>query len=155
MGTTTSRDFARALERDVAKMIEQVRAYPDEESLWRTAGSIKNGAGTLALHVAGNLDHFVWASLGGGAYARDRDLEFSERAVPRDEVVARLETCRQRVVRTLEGLDEARLSEPFPAPLPAHLQGTVHWFLVHLVAHTNWHLGQMDYHRRLVAEGSE
>ncbi len=150
MSTTMGRDFARALARDLDKMIGEVRSYPDDESLWLTAGTIKNGAGTLAVHTAGNLEHFVWGALGGGAYARDRTAEFAERDVPRAELAERLERCRDHVVATLEALDDARMGEDFPAP-PA-LQGTVHWFLVHLVAHTNWHLGQMDYHRRLVAE---
>ncbi len=155
MSTSMGRDFARLLERDLTKMIEQIRSYPDDESLWRTAGTIKNGAGTLAWHVAGNLEHFVWASLGGGSYVRDRDGEFSQRGLSRDELAARLERCRDRTVDTLTSLDDARMGEAYPAPLPEPLQGTIHWFLAHLAAHTNWHLGQMDYHRRLVAEAAD
>ncbi len=154
MSDTRGRDFARLFERDLTKMIEQIRAYPDEESLWRTAGTIKNGAGTLALHVAGNLEHFVWTSLGGGNHVRDRDAEFSERGVAREEVIARLERCREHVVETLSELDDARIEEPFPVPLPQALSGNVHWFLIHLAAHTNWHLGQIDYHRRILAESA-
>lgn len=154
MSDTRGREFARLFERDLSRMIEQIRAYPDEDSLWRTAGTIKNGAGTLALHVAGNLEHFVWTSLGGGDHVRDRAAEFAERGVARAEVVARLERCREHVVATLSGLDDARMDEPFPAPLPEPLSGSVHWFLVHLAAHTSWHLGQMDYHRRILSEGA-
>lgn len=154
MSTTMSRDFARALARDLTTMIEQIQAYPDEESLWRTTGAIENSAGTLALHTAGNLEHFVWGALGGGTYQRDRDAEFGERGVARAELVARLERCRDHVASALADLDDARMAETFPAPLPPPLQGSIHWFLVHLAAHTNWHLGQMDYHRRLVAEGA-
>jgi len=150
MGNTRGLEFARLFERDLTRMIEQIRAYPDEESLWRTAGSIKNGAGTLALHVAGNLEHFVWSSLGGGGYVRDRDAEFAQRGVARAEVVAGLERCREHVVETLSGLDDARMDEPFPGPLPERLSGSVHWFLVHLAGHMSWHLGQMDYHRRIL-----
>jgi len=150
MNNPVARDFARLFGRDLDKMIEQIRAYPDEESLWRTAGSIKNGAGTLALHVAGNLEHFVGSALGENEYNRDRQAEFEIRDVPREAIVQRLQRCRDRVVATLESLDDARMSEPFPVSLPPRLQGTVHWFLLHLSAHTSWHLGQMDYHRRLL-----
>ncbi len=152
MSTVLGGDFARALGRDLGKMIEQIRSYPDDESVWRTAGSIKNGAGTLALHVVGNLEHFVGSVLGGSSYARDRQAEFEEREVPRDEIVQRLHRCSVRVALALESLDDARMMEPYPVDLPPRLQGTVHWFLVHLVSHTNWHLGQVDYHRRILEE---
>ncbi len=151
MSSIMGADFARLLGRDLNKMIEQVRAYPDEESLWRTVGTIKNGAGTLALHTVGNLEHFVGSVLGGSAYVRDRQAEFEMRDVPRDEIIQRLEHCRDGVVSTLRTLDDARMSEPYPFELPPRLHGSVHWFLVHLSAHTNWHLGQIDYHRRILA----
>lgn len=150
MNNPVARDFARLLGRDLDRMIGQIRAYPDEQSVWRTAGSIKNAAGTLALHVAGNLEHFVGSALGQSDHIRDRQAEFEVRDVPREELAQRLERCRDRVVSTLESFDDARMSEPYPIELPPPLQGTVHWFLVHLCAHTNWHLGQMDYHRRIL-----
>lgn len=72
-------DFVRIFDRDLDALARQVGSYPDDESLWRLGGGIRNPAGTLAAHLVGNLEHFVGAVLGGTGYVRDRDREFSER----------------------------------------------------------------------------
>ena len=146
-----SRDFARILGRDLHKVAEQVEAYADEGDLWSVFGETKNSAGTLALHIVGNLEHFVSGVLGNSGYVRDRDAEFGNRDVPREELIRRLAECREHVVTTLEGLSDAALQLPYPGKLPAHLEGaSTHLFLLHLAGHLNWHLGQMDYHRRML-----
>jgi uncharacterized damage-inducible protein DinB len=146
-------DFARILDRDLASLASQLERYPDEASVWRLGGGIKNSAGTLALHLVGNLEHFVGAVLGGSGYVRDRDAEFGDRDVPRAEVLRRIAHCREVVAATLGDLDDEALRAPYPGDLPPIYEGgtTTHLFLLHLAAHFMWHLGQVDYHRRLLA----
>jgi len=129
-----------------------VRAYPDEESLWLDAPGIANPGGTLALHLAGNLLHYVGALLGGSGYERDRDAEFSRRDVPRKEILDRIDDARRAVESVLPGLDREGLRRPFPQP-PERMAGIeTGAFLLHLVSHTGYHLGQIDYHRRILVD---
>lgn len=147
-------DYAHILGRDLGALAAQVEKYPDDASLWRVSGSILNPAGTLVLHLAGNLLHYVGAVLGGTGYVRDRDAEFAQRDVPRAELLARIEACRDAVVPVLASLPDEAFAAPYPGTLPPHLAGaTTHRFLLHLSGHFMWHLGQVDYHRRLLAEG--
>lgn len=146
-------DFARVLGRDLDTLAGQIGSYPDDASLWRVGGSIKNSAGTLALHLVGNLEHYVGAVLGGTGYVRDRDREFGDRDVPRDEILGRLARCQETVLSTLGRLSDDDVRAPYPGELPpAFGDVSTHLFLTHLVWHLGWHLGQVDYHRRLLIE---
>jgi hypothetical protein len=155
MSTTIGGDFARILGRDLDALKGQIAGYPDDESLWRIGGTILNSAGTLALHMVGNLEHYVGAVLGGSDYVRDRHREFSERDVPREEILERVSRCREKVVSTLQVLSDERFLAPYPGDLPGSMEGaSTHLFLLHLSGHLLWHLGQVDYHRRLLVEGA-
>jgi Protein of unknown function (DUF1572) len=155
MTTTLAADLAALLDRDLGLLEGEIRAYPDDDSVWRIAGTIKNSAGTLTLHLVGNLDFYVGSVLGGSGYVRDRDAEFADRGVPRPEMLARVERCRRTVAKTLATVSDDTMLSVWPDELPARFQGwSVHRFLTHLAGHFNWHLGQINYHRRLLAEGT-
>ncbi|GGQ93292.1 DinB family protein [Deinococcus ruber] len=144
-------DLARLYERDLNKVIEELELYPDEAAIWTVQPGIANPAGNLALHLVGNLRLFVGLNLGGIAYVRDRPAEFARKDVPRSELVAALQTTAQGIQQTLAKLDEDALNQAYPAAVagfPADM--TTAAFLMHLYGHLNWHLGQIDYHRRLL-----
>ncbi len=147
--------FASILVRELDRLIRQLEAYPDEADLWTTPGSTRNSPGTLALHLAGNLEHFVGSVLGGTDYVRDRDAEFGDRDVPRDEIVRRIRACQATLRDVLGGVDDATLLAGYPARLPASLgeHASSAAFLAHLTWHFGWHLGQIDYHRRMQVGG--
>lgn len=148
--------WATILTRELDRVVRQIEAYPDEADLWRTPGSVKNSAGTLALHIAGNLEHFVGAVLGETGYERDREGEFGDRDVPREEIVRRLRACRDSIRETLGGKSDDELLNAYPMTLPASLGGEgvpATTFLTHLTWHLGWHLGQIDYHRRILVGG--
>jgi hypothetical protein len=141
--------------RELDRLSEEVAAYPGDAELWSTVGAQKNSAGTLALHMVGNLSAYVGAALGGSGYVRDRNREFSEREVPRSEVVRRIGECRTVVTRTLEELDDEVLAGDYPGELPAVFEGgTTRGFLLHLLWHTGWHTGQVYYHRLGIEQAS-
>ena len=140
----------RLLHRDLAAVQREVLAYPDDLSLWRVVPGIANAGGTLALHLAGNLRHFVGATLGGTGYQRDRDAEFNDRGMTRDAVSAQLEDAMAQVVTTLRALDATRLGDDFPIMMGNAVTLRTDVMLVHLATHTSYHLGQIDYHRRIV-----
>jgi uncharacterized damage-inducible protein DinB len=137
------------LARDLVSLRKEIEAYPAEQDLWRGAEGIANPGGTLALHLAGNLQHFIGAVLGNTGYVRNRDAEFAERDVPRVEVLHRIDAALAAVQDALAGLSDADLDREYPLPVGTVRVGTGD-FLIHLATHLAYHLGQVDYHRRMV-----
>src|SRR3954470_10275575 len=134
--------------RDLRALIREVEAYADDETLWRAMPGVANAGGTLALHLTGNLRHFIGARLGRGSYVRDREAEFARRAMSRKELVAQVNATISEIERTFDGLEDARLATVFPDKVAGHALDT-DVFLVHIASHLGYHLGQIDYHRRL------
>ena len=135
--------------RELRALRREIEAYPDDETPWRQVPGAPNAGGTLALHLAGNLQHYVGARLGGTGYLRDRNAEFALRDVKRNEILRRIDAAVDAVERTLSRLDAGILDRPFPEPIGGCTVETGD-FLLHLAAHFAFHLGQIDYHRRLV-----
>jgi hypothetical protein len=147
----TTEHVARVLARDVKAVRRELEAYPDEASVWALPPGVANSGGTLALHLAGNLQHFFGAVLGGSRYKRDRAAEFAKRDVPRSALIVELEAAIVAIGLGMSQVSEARLAEEFPEAIAGHRIVMGEW-LIHLVAHTGYHLGQIDYHRRLVTK---
>jgi len=138
--------------RELTTLRAELEAYPTEADLWRTLPGISNSGGNLALHLTGNIQHFIGAVLGKSGYVRNRDAEFGSREVPRAELLRQVDATIAVVSRTLRGLDPARLEQSFPDPI-AKMRLATGDFLTHLATHFSYHLGQLDYHRRAVAGG--
>jgi hypothetical protein len=136
------------MQRELRAFKRELEAYPDDASVWRSAPGVENPGGTFALHVAGNLQHFVGAQLGRSGYVRDRDSEFRRRDVPRVEMYAEIDRAMRSVEQTLTGDLPTSFPEDFPEQIAGKTIRTDVW-LMHLVAHLAYHLGQLDYHRRL------
>lgn len=145
---------AGVMARDLRAAVREIEAFGDEADLWRTLPGQPNAAGNLALHMAGNLRHFIGAALGGSDYVRQRDAEFGSRDVPRGEIVAALHAAIADVERVLPGLSAEAQSARFPLAVGGQ-QVTTGDFLTHLSAHLAYHLGQLDYLRRgLTGDGT-
>jgi uncharacterized damage-inducible protein DinB len=138
-------------ERDLGKLKDEIQQYADEADLWKTGEGITNSAGNLCLHLTGNLKHFLGAVLGGTGYVRERDAEFANKNVSRSEMLADIDATLDVVRSTLAGLVENDFDKPYPIEVFGHPM-TTGYFLVHLTTHFNYHLGQINYHRRLVAD---
>ncbi|MCB0402586.1 MAG: DinB family protein [Flavobacteriales bacterium] len=136
-------------ERDLNRLKEEISLYPDEALLWKTTGGISNSAGNLCLHLIGNLNHFIGATLGNTGYIRERDKEFSNKNVPVDEMNRQIDDVMQVVNTTLNQLNEDDLKKDFPIAFFQENLSTG-YFLAHLTTHLNYHLGQINYHRRLL-----
>ena len=140
--------MAAIFERDLRALAREVEAYPDERDLWAQVPGVSNVAGTLVLHLAGNLQYYIGAVLGGSGYVRDRPAEFARRDVPRSELLREIEAARTAVSRVLRGaLDVDR---EFPESIAGKRVRTGD-YLIHLATHFAYHLGQLDYHRRIVS----
>jgi len=145
MGLAT--DLEILFHRDLTRLVQQLQAFPDDGSLWRRAGKVNPG-GNLVLHLEGNLREFIGRQLGGVDYQRDRPAEFATTGLPIAGLVERIEYVRSLVSATLLKLSPADLEAVYPEDvlgMPLSTQA----FLIHLHGHLNYHLGQLDYLRRL------
>ncbi|WP_285057587.1 DinB family protein [Pedobacter ginsengisoli] len=124
-------------------------AYQNQDILWIREGSINNSAGNLALHIAGAVHHFIGAVLGSNGFVRDRDKEFSATSTTTGEIVLQLNNAKNVVQEVLHRTNDEDLFKEFPAKIMENTMRT-DYFLVHLVSHVNYHLGQINYHRRIL-----
>lgn len=143
------RSVAAILDRDLRTLRREVEAYPEERALWQQVPGISNVGGTLALHLAGNLQHYIGARLGQTGYVRDRTAEFSRRDVPRSELLSQIEAARTAVEAVLSGAQQPDVNADYPETI-AGSRVTTGDYLIHLATHFAYHLGQIDYHRRVV-----
>ena len=137
-------------ERDLAKLRHEIEQYENEDDIWKVDGDILNSAGTLCLHLCGNLQHFFGSVLGGTEYARDRDAEFSRRDASRIDMLAEIDHTLHVVRDTILKLDDGDFAREYPIEV-FDKPMTTGFFATHLATHFNWHLGQINYHRRLLA----
>lgn len=144
-----SKTLAELFERDLLKLKEEILLYKDEKKMWLIGNQISNSGGNLCLHLIGNLNHFIGATLGNSGYIRQRDLEFSSKNVPRATLIEKIDVTIQVIVPVLNQLTQEQLEADFP--LEKHGQiVTTEYMLLHLLTHLSYHLGQIDYHRRLL-----
>ena len=133
--------------REITKLEEEIKSFPDEKLIWQTFGEIKNSGGNLCLHLCGNLQHFIGAELGKTGYIRNRDAEFSTASLSKEKLLEEIERTKNSVRTTLEKIPEHDLQKTYPQNfIPKDV--TTGFFLVHLVSHFDYHLGQINYLRR-------
>lgn len=137
------------IDRDLNKLEDEITLYPTEESLWKISGSIKNPGGNLCLHLCGNLQHYIGAVLGRSGYVRNRDHEFAARNIPREVLISEIQKTKAAVRSSLENLDPVLFDKDYPEQVFGYSMTTGH-FLIHLTAHLGYHLGQVNYLRRLL-----
>lgn len=135
--------------RELAGFERELGLFPDDEAVWRTAPGLPNSAGNLALHVAGNLQHFIGAVLGGTGYVRNREREFGRRSGPRGDILAELRAASRVVESVLPRLPAERFAAEYPERVN-DLRLRTDLFLMHLASHAAFHLGQAGYVRRAV-----
>ena len=143
-------NFSMFLERGLNKLIEEISLYEDETDIWKIKGGISNSAGNLVLHLVGNLNHFIGKSLGNMDYVRMREKEFSLKDIPRQKLIVDINNTREIIKTTLSKLTEEDLKKQFPLNLNDEIF-SVENMLLHLSTHLNYHLGQVNYHRRLIS----
>ena len=144
-----SQTLSEIYERDLLKLKEEINLYKNETDLWLVKNEISNSAGNLCLHLIGNLKHFIGATLGNTGYVRTRDLEFSSKNIPRKKILSDIDETILIVKNTLGKLSATDLEKDFPLQVFNKVFSTQH-MLLHLLTHLSYHLGQVNYHRRLI-----
>lgn len=137
--------------RDLNKLKSEIGSYKIEANLWVIDKNIANSAGNLCLHLIGNLNTYIGATLGGSNYIRNRELEFSLKDIPKQQLIKMIEATIIVVNETLNKITEEQLNSEYPT-LVFNEKTSTEFFLVHLTTHLAYHLGQINYHRRLLDE---
>ncbi|HTJ53162.1 MAG TPA: DUF1572 family protein [Cyclobacteriaceae bacterium] len=135
--------------RDLELLRSEIEQYKTEAQIWVIDKQIANTAGNLCLHLVGNLNTFIGVEFGKTGYIRNRELEFSLKNVPREELIQKVNDTIQVIDHALDQITEKQLSEEYPK-LVFKEKTTTEFFLIHLATHLTYHLGQINYHRRLL-----
>ena len=136
--------------RDLNKLKAEILAYNHEHNLWLIEKGSAHSAGNLCLHLMGNLNTFIGAELGKTGYVRDRPLEFSLKDVPREKLIGSIDATIEIIDRSLDRLTDSDLNEDYPLTKVVEGGSSIGFMLVHLSGHLAYHLGQINYHRRLL-----
>jgi uncharacterized damage-inducible protein DinB len=135
--------------RDLNKLKEELNLYPTEQKIWEVSSGISNSTGNLCLHIVGNLKYFIGAVLGKTGYIRERELEFSLKNIERTQLVLSVDETIFVIENTLKNLGDSILSNNYPIEKRGEIVSTDH-MLLHLYGHLTYHLGQINYHRRMI-----
>ncbi|MBL6646306.1 MAG: DUF664 domain-containing protein [Flavobacteriales bacterium] len=138
------------LVRDLGALAEEVKSTP-ESALWRSVDGVTNSVGTLAVHLCGNLEHFIGHEIGQNGYQRDREAEFSGQPIPKASLISSIRHAQATVESVLGQLELHRLDEEMPHPPPHHAGSSIRFFLMQLSCHLSRHMGQANYLRRILA----
>jgi hypothetical protein len=137
---SATNELASLFDRDLTRLSQQIQAFPNDDALWQTLPGVVNAAGNLALHIEGNLREYVGRQLGNMPYSRNRELEFS---------LSGVSELRQLVPSVIAALSSQQMEREYPEVVLGVAIST-RQFLIHLSGHLNWHLGQIDYLRRIL-----
>ena len=76
-------------------------------------------------------------------------IEFSQKNIPKAALLEMIDETKEIVEKVLNTLTDQQLDEEYPVIVFTEKM-TTGFFFVHLVAHFSYHLGQINYHRRLL-----
>ncbi|MBS1506671.1 MAG: DUF1572 family protein [Bacteroidetes bacterium] len=144
-----AQELKKVFLKDLAKLKEEIGLYKNESNLWKTEKGISNSAGNLCLHLVGNLNHFIGAVHGKTDYVRNREAEFSSKNIPQAKLVSMVEDTISVVDKVLSATTDEQLAEEYPLVVFKDKM-TTGYFFIHLAGHLGYHLGQINYHRRLI-----
>lgn len=136
-------------DRDLNQLKTEIESYQNESQIWVIDKNISNSAGNLCLHLIGNINTYIGAEIGKTDYIRNRPLEFSSKNIPKTELITKINDTILVVNNALDRLTTADLESIYPQ-IVFEKEMTTGFFLVHLSTHLAYHLGQINYHRRLI-----
>ncbi len=137
--------------RDLNRLKDEINLYKTEANIWIVPKGISNSAGNLCLHIVGNLNHFIGAVIFDTGYIRDREAEFGDKNVPVSELNQQVDDTITLFEEKLLSMEPGLLNANFPIQVFGY-EMTTRYFLIHLQGHLNYHLGQINYHRRLIEQ---
>jgi hypothetical protein len=144
-----NKTIAEIFDRDLNKLKTEISSYNDETKLWIAEKNIKNSGGNLCLHLIGNLKQFIGSVLGNNHYERNRDAEFNSKNISKDDLISQINDTMKIVAETITSLTDDDFEKLYPIEV-FNKPMTTEFFIISLIAHLSYHLGQINYHRRLI-----
>ncbi len=144
--------FVQIFNRDLEKLALEIESFKKDENLWKTQGAISNSAGNLCLHLIGNLNHFIGEVIGKSGYVRDREAEFNDKDVDKGQLLKMILETKGVVASTINKFDKEKLRSYYPINLFGDPM-TYEFLIIHLTTHLSYHLGQINYLRRILDKG--
>ena len=138
--------------RDLNRLKKEIESYTNDTILWEIEGSIKNSGGNLCLHLIGNLKTYLGNGFADLNYVRQRTFEFAGKNVDREKIYQEIDETIEMIKVGLTTLKPEQLSEKFPIVI-WDKETEMEFTLLHLYGHFNYHLGQINYHRRMLDGG--
>lgn len=151
MNDSLVKDLAELYVNDVKAFIDNLNEIP-EDKLWNAPKHIPNSAGILAQHIAGNLNHYIGKALGKTGYKRNRDAEFRISDKSKSDLIEDLQDVIKMLRTVIPDISEEQLDAPLPVNAP-HSR-TTRKALLHFYRHLNYHLGQLNYLKRMIANNN-
>lgn len=142
-------DFSSYFIQYLDQIQHEINSYQNESEIWEIVGDTKNSAGNLCLHIIGNLNHFIGKALAGTTYIRNRDAEFEQKHISKDQLIEDLEYVKVLIEKTLPHINN--MTDLYPEGF-GHENGSIHFQLLRLLSHLAYHTGQINYHRRGFAD---
>lgn len=136
-------------DRDLERLRHEIESFSSDNNLWQTSGSVSNSAGNLCLHLTGNLNHFIGTIIGKTGFIRDREAEFNRKNLSKNQLLEMIGECGSAIRNTLQHMPESLLNEKYPVEVFGYPM-THEYFMIHLISHLNYHLGQINYLRRII-----
>ncbi len=145
----TTKEISELYERDIRKLIEEINSFKANENIWKTLGSVRNSSGNLTLHIIGGLNFLIGATLAQKGYVRNRDQEFADKGVEKKIILEQLEQLIIMINKTVNQLTPEQMISPYPGFFDK-AGATNSYVLTQLLLHLNYHLGQVNYLRRVL-----
>jgi hypothetical protein len=136
-------------DRDLKNLKKEIESYRSDSQIWEVREGINNSGGNIFLHLMGNLNTFFGAVYGNTGYIRDRPAEFSSKDIPREKLLQMLDEIHPIVLSVLEKFPIEKLTDIYPIKIFEE-EKTNGYIFIHLETHLAYHLGQINYHRRLL-----
>jgi uncharacterized damage-inducible protein DinB len=134
---------------NLKKLISEIELYKNEDDIWRVEKNLSNSAGNLALHIVGNLNTYIGREIGKTDYIRNRELEFSNKNIPRQDLIENINETINMINNSLKTVTDEDLKKEYPVLVFSEMT-TTEYLLIHLATHLTYHLGQINYHRRFI-----
>lgn len=147
--SSLQQDLNALFQRDLDRLIENLRETP-EEILWESPEGINNSIGVLVQHLTGNMNHFIAEGIGNTGFVRNREREFKNTFIPKENLIGDLENLKHLLSTIFKNITDEEVSDKYPMEVP--FEATTRGFLIHLYGHLNYHLGQLNYLRRILSE---
>ena len=136
------------LEEESIPRIQKCINMLTEEQIWWSANSQTNSIGNLILHLEGNVRQWLLKGIGGVAYTRHRDEEFSVSGIKtKAELLDILEKLATDIKKIIPAITEADLTDM--KNIQCFEEDGIS-IIVHVIEHFSYHTGQISLMTKLL-----